>query len=372
MKKLLPAALLLCQLIFAQEKLAIPYRQGNLYGLCDTLGNVLVKPRYNAIKQFCYFTDKNRTSRFLVKDKNTWKVVNSAGKVMVDNKKYDSLKIEWRDPHITYLYKNGVMGISFDNKVIAQPEYDNIEYATTGYMIVRKKYNRGLIDNTGKIVIPVTHSSLKDTYNPDHDGIIWIDYDDDYKARIITKTPYIQYEMPEMEPMDFKQGPDLEEPNFAEGTFDQYQSIHFTKLFIVEKNGLSGIYNKDLQKVILPIVYTKLKTVDVHIQSGHAILCALKDGKYGIIDETGNTILPFENDDMEIDPNSRMVYFEKDGLEGIYIPHTIYKPIAARYDHIKPYTDINVNGEWSFDIFEASRNGIEFYVGENGVEYYKP
>ena len=30
----------------------IPYRDGNLWGFCDTLGNVKVKPLYKEIKDF--------------------------------------------------------------------------------------------------------------------------------------------------------------------------------------------------------------------------------------------------------------------------------------------------------------------------------
>ena len=105
-KLILLLALLVTGFITAQEKLAVPYRQGNLYGLCDTLGNVLVKPVYDTIEYSRYFiTNGKPCGRFMAIDKGVKKVINSEGKVLVDGSQYYHIMIDVYNPAITITMK---------------------------------------------------------------------------------------------------------------------------------------------------------------------------------------------------------------------------------------------------------------------------
>jgi len=55
---------------FQEKELLIPYRDKDLWGFCDSLGNIKVKPFASVIKDIKYDVSTSK-SRFVIKEENT-------------------------------------------------------------------------------------------------------------------------------------------------------------------------------------------------------------------------------------------------------------------------------------------------------------
>src|SRR5688572_24791920 len=120
------AALFSSVIVFSQQnKVWVPYREGDRWGYSDTLGKITVKPSYDSVDFF--------------------------------------------DGEFAVVYKTGQMGlISGSGIEIIKPEYGEIEALGDGFE-VRKGNLSGFISDKGKVIIPVEYDDL---YSNDDQFII--------------------------------------------------------------------------------------------------------------------------------------------------------------------------------------------------------
>jgi len=98
-----------------------------------------------------------------------------------------------------------------------------------------------------------------------------------------------------------------------------------------------------------------------------------KEGKFGLmVYSNRKIILEPIFDSIEFDFKNNFFILTNGKKTGIKLVNTIYPTILPKYDSIALVKAIQVNWSWSFMLFEATLNGNKMYVGENGVEYFKP
>lgn len=171
---------LLGNLLIAQSlqenELLIPYKEHNLWGFCDSLGNIKVKPFASELRDVKYdvFTPK---SRFIVKEESTdYYVIDNLQKVLIPrNNKYDSLQIRQYDWDEVYVYKNGKVGLYKDSKEVIPCLYDDISTESNKSFIVKKEGYYGLINSSGKQIIPLEYKyiTFSDKNSSSNTKFIW-------------------------------------------------------------------------------------------------------------------------------------------------------------------------------------------------------
>ncbi|MPT34728.1 MAG: hypothetical protein E2604_06490 [Flavobacterium sp.] len=105
---------------------------------------------------------------------------------------------------------------------------------------------------------------------------------------------------------------------------------------------------------------------------GYATFLMKKNGKMGLIDETGKMLLDYEYDAIEDKFWDGVCILKKDHKKGLFVLNSIYKPVQPKYKEIKILEAVPVSESWKFGLFEVTTTtGKKGLLGENGVEYFK-
>lgn len=96
-----------------------------------------------------------------------------------------------------------------------------------------------------------------------------------------------------------------------------------------------------------------------------------QDGKMGVVNENGEIILPFIYDEIVFADTNTEAQLYLNGKEGRKIFFSHYPVIEPKYDSILPHEILRVNNNWNFGVFKVKIGNNEGYVGENGVEYFR-
>lgn len=140
-----------------KNELLIPFREGNSWGLCDTLGVIKVKPFIANFDDFAIGSDF--MGQYVIKNKGKFSIVNQYKKVLLPNTDLDSLRISNFSNEIL-IYKNNKVGLLKDFKIFIPIEYDHISSVANGSFNVTKDHKQGLINSKGKLIIPVEYSFI--------------------------------------------------------------------------------------------------------------------------------------------------------------------------------------------------------------------
>lgn len=150
----------------------VPFRQGDKWGLSDTLGNINLKAQYDDIIDMSIEPSRKQSFYYFRKDKRTV-LIDHTGKSYLSE--YDSISKDY------ILYQNGKAGLYFDlnnaiyNKprnfsVILKPEYDRIEKAEIeNQYIISKDGKSGVVslsyEGAYSFILPVAYDSIVKTGN---------------------------------------------------------------------------------------------------------------------------------------------------------------------------------------------------------------
>lgn len=160
----------------------IPFESNNKIGFINKEGTVIIKPIYDQIKG-CFYTEDNLVA---VKKEEKWSVIDACGKELLPfdynhifispDSKLVSFQIGWKSWKVIDLDSN--------TNEIVKNEYEYIEGFRYGYARIKKNGKWGIIDKTGKIVLPAEYESVYDFYNWPTPTTI-IQKDKNYKSKII-------------------------------------------------------------------------------------------------------------------------------------------------------------------------------------------
>ena len=149
----------------------------------------------------------------------------------------------------------------------------------------------------------------------------------------------------------------------------------------------SGIVYKDLkQGIFLPMeakkIYFFSKNYTIHSikyfaseyrdnlnKPAAAYIIASINGKYGMMNEAEEQVLPFEYDNIE--ERDGFFLLKRNGKTGFFTWNSFYPVIPPAYDEYVWKVYIPVNNEWNFTLFKIVNKGKVGFVGENGIAYFK-
>lgn len=121
----------------------------SLWGLIDSLGNVMLKPTYEDFSYESYFNVAK------VKKNNLWGLINKKGE-NITRQKYQEITL-YDSPWLAVKEKGRWGVISYSGEMIISPQFEEI--SSIGELITAKKNNKwGFIDGKNKIIIPFTYS----------------------------------------------------------------------------------------------------------------------------------------------------------------------------------------------------------------------
>lgn len=388
MKKLLFFLVLICTNLFSQNskkhELLIPYRDGNLWGLCDTLGVVKLKPFADEIIDFKI--NEDFSSKYIVKKKGEISVIDESKNYLLQNSKYDSISIEYFDKAIE-VYKNKKIGVFLEGKEFIPCDYDKVHEVHNKSYIVGKGNLFGLINSKGKLIVPIKYEDINfskekngkakwiATYKAEEKVFYDIDIEDEPNHPPMIGMTQIYDEISNPDSVQLYNQRIQEIQNNYDVNF-----IVNKKFAIVSKiadskkqEGESGIIKISDNKIILEVKYNGIAFLEN--EKGKAFF-SFNDRTYGendnlsIIDEEGKIFLSGLDEIMKY---KESIYFiKKDEKWGVKIFNTIYNYIPPKYKSIDLYDSFRINENWKFNLFKVETvNGKKGYVGENGVEYFK-
>ncbi|GAA4059019.1 WG repeat-containing protein [Flavobacterium chungnamense] len=371
--------LLISLTIYAQKPInsnvLIPYRNKNLWGLSDTLGNIKVKPIYKDIKDFFIDKDTDFTSMYAVKTNKSYFVIDRNGKVIIpETYGYDSIYVNKFYYDRFLVYKKGKMGL-YKNKELIPCIYDKVEIGTNESYYVKMGKLSGLINAKGKLIIPVLYDDVhpsfeeKDDYNSEY---VWVAEKKNeekkfYDFKIPTKLDRSMYEKNIVEEANSNDDDSDKEELFKAKLKERYDKVNivmYYKVAYVEKNNKKGLVELPSLKEIISPIYEELSSYGW--DNSEIVYKVKLNNKYGFVKPGNVTILNCEFDEIE-----DLGILIKDGKKGYYTFNSIYPYIQPKYLSIKNYDDIDINDTWQFKLFEVTTEKGKGYVGENGVEFFK-
>ncbi|WP_300484958.1 WG repeat-containing protein [Flavobacterium sp.] len=388
MKKIYLLFLLSITTVFSQNakknELLLPYRDGNLWGLCDTLGKVKVKPFTTGMVDFMT-TPPNFKGKYVIKKNGKISIIDQHKRTLLAEMNLDSVKMYPFSKDI-YVYKNNKIGVIRNFKMLIPVQYDEISLTSNQSYVVEKGGKQGLINSKGKQLIPVAYTTIHESWgeNENSKKFHWVaeneNNDGEENEVGFTDSVVLVDETPEW------YGPPVigmkiqvteEEENRSKSIGEKYgEVVSFSinrnsatiDMYIVKMNDGYGVYSVDQDKIILK----SDESIEVcGMNNGYTTFLMKKNSQMGLIDETGKVLLDYEYDTIEKEWMG-ICMLKKDNKKGMFVLNSIYKPVKPKYKEIKILEAIPVSESWQFGLFEVTTEaGKKGLLGENGVEYFK-
>ena len=220
------------------------------YGIIKYDKTVGLEEKYDEIKNVY------GNSMYVVKEANTWKIVNSEGESFLENKFEDVKEINTENVTIKAQGKYGVVNLQGEEQIPA--EYDELSYAFLNYYIAKKDEKYGIITATNEPALDFNYNYIKYMSNA---GII-------------------QAETENLESI-------LLDKDLTVKTSGIITEINQDKNYIrLRKNGEYLYYNFKLEE----------KT-NAEILGANTIFLSKKDGKYGYVNEKGIVVVDYIYED---------------------------------------------------------------------------
>ena len=381
-------ALLLSIEPFAQSpQTLIPFRVGTKWGYSDTLGKIKIPAKYDTVS----FFDRDA----VYKGGHVFAIVRFNGKPMAITEKgtvivppkYDFIRVMQQFAEFTFFVSsNGKFGVYKKGKELFPPIYDYMDVTSYGHFKVHKDNKWGLINDAGKIVIPIAYDDLRER-NVIEPGLVnWEAIEWGKDGKLITVKTILQIERPSPRgPADLQEIPGYVAPEELNKAVDAAKKEY--ELDSMRLNNYTGIVFKGKQQgIFLPVeakkVYLFSTPYTVHgikyfpsydrgylKKNSLAYITAVIDGKYGMINEKEEIVLPFEYD--HIQEKDGFFLLKRNGKVGFFIWNGLYPVIQPLFDEYVRKYDIPVNYQWNFILFGVIKQGKPGFVGENGISYFK-
>jgi len=260
-------------------------------GLMDTLGNILLEPKFERLQY--------AGSMYFVTLNNLHGVYGEDHKVLLPTR-YKIL--EYKGNGLFFGYKDGYyVLIESNGKVRRKMEYDDIQNVyypiADHHFIYRKGDKFGLLDTLYNEVTPLLYDAIEhqdEGFSGMNSERLWALMDNNGKQ--ITDFKY--YEVHNSIKGDIRLAAKLingrrvfglvgadgrEVSEFIYDKIETFSSTHF----LVAINNMHGLMDRN-GKVTVAMAYDKIKQLDDHI------IAELPDGKYALIDANGKELLSFK------------------------------------------------------------------------------
>lgn len=361
------------------SNILIPRRKGNLWGFAGLYGNIKIAPRYDDAEPFMDYSNINPGQHYyaVVTAAGEKYIINPAGKIISEGYSL----INWRilsftgEAFIVVTDSGNKEGAFYNGQLTVPPLYDDIMVSDDIYLKVTLNGKTGIISIQNKVIVPVEYDDVYIVTEDGHNLILqWEAVLAAGETTGCEDTPH------------FYNAPRTVAKEIAGAAFTQ--ALEQVEVKIVPETSVFTIYNTSQagkgirftdERFHIQPVYDDIKPVqqlpfrgENYVPQGWPLFFAVKQNmKYGLIDQTGKFYVPMEMD------NIKLVYkpwpcwlvekSEKQGVFGDEDGHFIY----PRYNNIISRNFIVLNEATSFLIYRAELDGLQGYIGENGLEYFE-
>ncbi|MBQ9184159.1 MAG: WG repeat-containing protein [Neisseriaceae bacterium] len=277
-------------------------RHNNQYELFDTQGNI-ISDKYDFIGNIDYgFAKIKQQDKYGLMDKN--------GKIIIPCE-YDDILTLTKEPDLIAVKKNNAWGfVDKNNHTVIPFVYEQVWHFHNGLAKIRNNQQYGMIDLTGKIIIPTQYQWLSDANEQgvmvfkqdNHFGLINKDNQifreaksekiADFNHILIKKeTVSINKTAEENSPQDKQSDNTKYDFEKIDGKYVISENILANKTVIITENNQYGLADAT-GKIILPVEYNYISVISedrFKIQ---------KNKQYGIADSQGNILLSIEYDEI--------------------------------------------------------------------------
>ena len=250
------------------------------YGLVDITNNKVLETKYDKIPK------THEGDYYVVTESGTQKVIKKDGTESLSTKN-EIISILKNTEGVIYKTsdnKYGVMNLSGEN--IIESNYDQLEEAKTGMFIAKRDNKYGIIDEKNETKLEFNNQSI--IYN--EKGDFYITEDENYNNKILnnnyeTKLEGILTDIDDEKGyIELKQGEEYKYYNFK--FEEQKEEDIFTNntLFVDKKDGKYGLIDKK-GKTVVEYIYDEMTR-----QNEFGYVAVKKDGKWGAIDRNGKIV----------------------------------------------------------------------------------
>ena len=222
------------------------------YGVISRQGEEIIPCNYD-------YEITNYDTFFFVKKNDKWGVINNKGKILQDCV-YSEEEIEgWRNRNRWIIIKkNGRLGaINANGKIIVKPIYRKIthdDWLTTMMSIQCKDMQWGVVDSTGRVIIPCLYTNVK----PLDNGLIAVQLDNLWGVRDLQNKEILACEYKNMEIA----GLNL---NDNEDGYRNFENDNFIR---ANKDGEWGLFSKD-GAMLIPLKYKYVTVLSKNLYVAH-------------------------------------------------------------------------------------------------------
>lgn len=359
---------------FSQQKYSsplflIPYNDNGKWGWCDTLGEKVIDGDY----KMAYFFYE----RYSFKDEFEASVTTSSGANIYNSKsgllvpvEYSILKELYQDTAaknrwIVIQNSSEKIGLydALNKKTMVEPKWDKYHYRDEwkteiyfsgpkektfwGYNFKTQKLYKTQIDSIFEMGIEESIDGRAFAFNISvfhHTNGKYTKFKDGIQVEL--NTDELKHVSEKWE-MSYAATRDSDNP-FMNGFEKATTGITHQSTGIIREIDYSNYSSAPFKKLI--------------IQS--------QNGKVGVISDAGDTILPFEYDEISTPNGNTELMLRKGAKTGLKLLFTTYPIIEPKYQLIHRDRSLRVSRSWSFQIYSVELNGKTGYIGENGVEYF--
>ena len=250
------------------------------YGLVDISNNKVLETKYDKIQK------THEGDYYVVTESGTQKVIKKDGTESLSTKN-EIISILKNTEGVIYKTsdnKYGVMNLSGEN--IIESNYNQLEEAKTGMFIAKRDNKYGIIDEKNETKLEFNNQSI--IYN--EKGDFYITEDENYNNKILnnnyeTKLEGILTDIDDEKGyIELKQGEEYKYYNFK--FEEQKEEDIFTNntLFVDKKDGKYGLIDKK-GKTVVEYIYDEMTR-----QNEFGYVAVKKDGKWGAIDRNGKIV----------------------------------------------------------------------------------
>lgn len=349
-----------------------PVYTNEKWGVINQKGETVIAPQYNEMITIpnskvdlfiCVYDVDYENSTYktkIINSKNEEKFTEYDLVEGLEN--IDKSNIMWYEEGALKVKKGNLYGlIDYTGKVILPIEYTNIEalQGVKNSIVIKKNDKVGLCDNKGNIVINPEYKEIKGIGEDYKNGYIVINSDNLYGLIDFTKNVVLEPKYEEIKQVSssnifiVKENGTLKAINkdgetLIENKFDDVKEINEDSLVFV-RNGKYGIINVNQEeKVQAEYDYLKYAFGNYYI--------AKKGNKYGIINSSNETLLPFNYSKINYRKEAGFIETEK---EGNTITEILNDKLEKKLEGIitdvnekKAYIRVRINDEYKYYNFK--------------------
>lgn len=253
------------------------------YGVISYSKSVVLENKYDDIKNV-YGNGKY----YIVKQNNTWKIVDTDGKEYLNGKYDDIISINNDNAIVKSKNKYGVVSIS-EEKNILDVNYDNIVYATGNNYIVNQNSKFGIMDINGNKLIDFKYSNIVYIESAN----IYETTNEDYKSDLLDSELNVKLSNIIVSELNENKGyikvNDNGEYKYYNFKFEQKESkeaLSGNTIFLSKnEEGKYGFVDRN-GNVVVNYIYD-----DAREQNDYGFASIKKDGKWGTVDSKGNVVV---------------------------------------------------------------------------------